>query len=195
MQKQFSLIALLIVVFASCKQQEKKQAEVTEEGIAFASLADAGIDSTIINKIDTAIRNGTYPNIHSLHIVHNNKLVYEKYWPGKDEHWGDDLGIRIHDKDSLHDIRSISKSIVSACVGIVIQQGKIKSIDQKVFDFFPEYKKLDTGLISSLTIKHLLTMSSGLVWNEEVPYDNPEAAAGRSVPGYFAHSNRLIPNG
>ena len=111
MPKQFSLIALLIVVFASCKQQEKKQAEVTEEGIAFASLADAGIDSTIINKIDTAIRNGTYPNIHSLHIVRNNKLVYEKYWPGKDESWGDDLGIRIHDTDSLHDIRSISKRI------------------------------------------------------------------------------------
>jgi len=84
-------------------------------------------------------------------------------------------------KDSLHDIRSISKSIVSACVGIAIQQGKIKSIDQKVFDFFPEYKRLDTGLISSLTIKHLLTMSSGLRWNEEVPYDNPENSEIRMI--------------
>jgi CubicO group peptidase (beta-lactamase class C family) len=171
---QSSLFTLLIFVFGSCTQDENKQPELTEEGFALVSMTDAGIDSAIINKIDTAIRNGTYPNIHSLHIVRNNKLVYEKYWPGKDESWGNDLGIRIHERDSLHDIRSISKSIVSACVGIAIQQGKIKSIDQKVFDFFPEYKKLDTGLISSLTIKHLLTMSSGLVWNEEVPYDNPE---------------------
>jgi len=174
MSRQSSLIALLIFVFASCTQHEKKQSESTEEGIAFASMADAGINSAIINKIDTAIRNGTYPNIHSLHIVRNNKLVYEKYWPGKDESWGDDLDIRIHDKDSLHDIRSISKSIVSACVGIAIEQGKIKSVDQKVFDFFPEYAKLDTGIKSALTIKHLLTMSSGLVWNEDVPYDDPE---------------------
>ncbi len=174
MSNQSLLMALLIFVFASCEQQEKKRTTVAEEGIVFGSMADAGMDSVLINKIDTAIRNGTYPNIHSLHIVRNNRLVYENYWPGNDEIWGDGLGIRIHGKDSLHDIRSISKSVVSACVGIAIQQGKIKSIDQKVFDFFPEYKKLDTGLISSLTVKHLLTMSSGLVWNEEVPYDNPE---------------------
>ena len=174
MSNQSLLVALLIFVFASCAEQGKKQFTSSEEGIEFASMADVGIDSVSISKIDAAIRNGTYPNIHSLHIVRNNKLVYENYWPGKDETWGDDLGIRIHGRDSLHDVRSISKSVISACVGIAIQQGKIKSIDQKVFDFFPEYKKLDTGLISSLTIKHLLTMSSGLVWNEEVPYDNPE---------------------
>jgi CubicO group peptidase (beta-lactamase class C family) len=181
MSGQSSLIILLIFVFTSCTQQEKKQTTRSEEGIVFASLSDEGIDSILINKIDTAVSNGTYPNIHSLHIVRNNKLLYEKYWQGKDESWGDNLGIRIHDKDSLHDIRSISKSVVSACVGIAIQQGKIKSIDQKVFDFFPEYKKLDTGLISLLTIKHLLTMSSGLVWNEDVPYDNPENSEIRMI--------------
>ena len=181
MPGQSSLIVLLIFVFARCTEQGKKQIKSSEEGIACASMDEVGIDSILINKIDTAIRNGTYPNIHSLLIVGNNKLVYENYWPGKDESWGDDLGIRIHGKDSLHDIRSISKSVVSACVGIAIQQGKIKSIDQKVFDFFPEHKKLDTGLISSLTIKHLLTMSSGLAWNEEVPYDNPENSEIRMI--------------
>src|SRR4030095_7458536 len=77
--------------------------------------------------------------------------------------------------------RSISKSIVSACIGIAIQQGKIKSIDQKIFDFFPEYAKQDTGLKSLLTIKHLLTMSSGLTWNEEVPYNNPENSEIRMI--------------
>jgi CubicO group peptidase (beta-lactamase class C family) len=85
-----------------------------------------------------------------------------------------DLGVVAHGKDSLHDIRSISKSIVSACVGIAVQQGKIKSVDQKILDFFPGHEKLDTGVKSLLTIKHLLSMSSGLIWNEEVPYDNPE---------------------
>jgi len=123
--------------------------------------------------MEMAIENGTYPNIHSVLISHHGKLVYEKYWPGKDERWGDSLGVIIHAKDSLHDIRSISKSIVSACVGIAIQQRKIKSADQKVVDFFPEYAKQDTGIKSLLTVKHLLTMSSGLTWNEDVPYDNP----------------------
>jgi CubicO group peptidase (beta-lactamase class C family) len=165
---------LLLLAPVSSLSQDKKQPAEIEDGIRIASMADVGIDSTVISKIDTAIRNGTYPNIHSLLIVRNNALVYEKYWKGKDEHWGNDVGITIHAKDSLHDIRSISKSIVSACVGIAMQQGKIKSVDQKVFDFFPEYAKLDTGLKSLLTIKDLLTMSSGLAWNEDVPYDNPE---------------------
>ena len=133
-----------------------------------------GIDSSIIHSLEVAIENGTYPNIHSVLISHHGKLLYEKYWAGKDEHWGDNLGVTIHAKDSLHDIRSISKSVVSACVGIAIRQGKIKSADQRVFDFFPEYARQDTGIKSLLTIKHLLTMSSGLTWNEDVPYDNPE---------------------
>jgi CubicO group peptidase (beta-lactamase class C family) len=140
-----------------------------------------GIDSSIIHSMEVAIGNGTYPNIHSVLISHHGKLVYEKYWEGKDEYWGNDVGITIHAKDSLHDIRSISKSIVSACVGIAIQQGEIKSIDQKVFDFFPEYAKQDTGLKSLLTIKHLLTMSSGLAWNEDLPYDNPENSEIRMI--------------
>jgi len=172
--KNLACYLLAILFFANCGPQEKEQRSENDEGITAASMQDEGIDSSIINKIDIAVTNGTYPNIHSLLIVRNYKLVYEKYWPGKDQRWGDDLGIRMHGKDSLHDIRSISKSIVSACIGIAIEQGKIKSVDQKIFDFFPEYAKLDTGLISSLTIVHLLSMSSGLVWNEDIPYDNPE---------------------
>ena len=140
-KNSFLYLSLLLFAFASCLPQNKKQPPETEDGIPVASMADVGIDSAVISKIDTAIRNGTYPNIHSLLIVRNGALVYEKYWPGKDEHWGNEVGVTIHAKDSLHDIRSISKSIVSACVGIAVQQGKIKSVDQKVFDFFPEYAK------------------------------------------------------
>jgi len=175
MQTKSLLFYLLILFFfSSCDQQEKKQSAVNDEGIAVASMADVGIDSSIVNKIDTAITNGTYPNIHSLLITRNSKLVYEKYWPGKDQSWGDNFDLINHGKDSLHDIRSISKSVVSACVGIAIKQGKIKSVDQKVLDFFPEYTKLDTGIKSLLTIKHLLTMTPGFVWNEGIPYSNLE---------------------
>jgi CubicO group peptidase (beta-lactamase class C family) len=172
---------LILLPLVSCLPQDKKQTVETEEGISLASMTDAGMDSAIITKIDTAIGNGTYPNIHSLLIARNNKLLHEKYWPGKDESWGRDLGIIPHGKDSLHDIRSISKSVVSACIGIAIQQGKIKSVDQKVFEFFPEYAKLDTGIKSSLLIKHLLVMNSGFAWNEEVPYDNPENSEVRMI--------------
>jgi hypothetical protein len=112
----FYLLVLLLFL-ASCMEQSKKPGD-TVEGITLTSMTDAGIDSSVINNIDTAVRNGTYPNIHSLLIARNNKLLYEKYWPGKDESWGEDLGIIIHGIDSLHDIRSISKSIVSSCIAL-----------------------------------------------------------------------------
>lgn len=124
------------------------------------------LDSAVIRRMETAIENGIYPNTHSLLIVRNDKILYEHYWAGKDKKNGNYSGIIPHGIDSLHEIQSVTKSIVSACIGIALQQGKIKSIDQKVFDFFPEYAAQDTGLKSALTIRNLLTMTTGLSWNE-----------------------------
>ena len=55
-------------------------------------MTDAGIDSSVISQIDTAIRNGIYPNIHGLLIARGNKLLYEKYRAGKDQSWTMTLG-------------------------------------------------------------------------------------------------------
>src|SRR6266498_5597596 len=100
--KRLFYLPVLLFSLGSCAQQHKNQPAEIEDGIRIASMADVGIDSTVINKIDTAVSNGTYHNIHSLLIVRNNLLVHERYWPGKDESWGTNLGITIHSKDSLH---------------------------------------------------------------------------------------------
>lgn len=144
------------------------------DGIKTATLSEVGMDTSIANELTNRIIAGYYPNIHSLLIYKDNKLAYENYFKGKDEYWGKDLGVIEHSINDLHGIRSISKSVVSACIGIAITQGKIKNVDQKVFDFFREYAAYDTGMIKGLSIKHLLTMTAGWKWNEEVPYDNPE---------------------
>jgi len=141
--------------------------------LTFQQANSQTTDSTIIHAMEIAIENSTYPNIHSILIAHNNKIVYEKYWQGKDRKESVDLGIIPHGVDSLHAMQSISKSVTSACIGIAIAQGKIKSINQKVFDFFPEYKVQDTGLKSTITIKDLLTMTAGFQWNEE-DYNSPD---------------------
>ena len=172
---------LLIFLHGIPGNSQQKHQRPKDQEFTWASLSEAGFNPELLNKIDTAITNGTFPNIHSLLIAKDNKLVFEKYWPGKDELWGVNRGIMAHGRDSLHDIRSVSKSIVSACFGILLQQGKIKSVNQKIFDFFPEYAKQDTGLKSLLTIEHLLTMSSGLKWNEDIPYDNPENSEIRMI--------------
>jgi len=173
MLKSILYLFIFSCLFSACgSNNNTKTLAADNQDIRF--IATEGIDTGIIRSMEEVIQNNEYPNIHSVLIAHNNKLIYENYWPGQDESWGDKLGNIKHSKDDLHDVRSISKSIVSACVGIAIEQGKIKSVDQKVFEFFPEFKKQDTGLKAALTIKHLLTMTSGLKWNEDIPYDNPE---------------------
>jgi len=176
----YFFLFLFIFLFA-CSGSKQTSHKLVATEFEVASLADVGIETSLINKMDSQIINGTYPNIHSVLIAKNNKLVFEKYYTGKDENWGDNLGVRTHHRDSLHDIRSVSKSIVSACIGIAIVQGRIKSVNEKVLDFFPEFKSLDTGLKSQLTIRHLLTMSTGLVWNEEVPYTDSNKSEIRMI--------------
>ncbi|WP_332736177.1 serine hydrolase domain-containing protein [Flavihumibacter sp.] len=178
MLKKLTLGILCLVLMGFLKGQDTKtysgKPVNLNDGIQTATLAEVGFNIGLIEELNKQLDAGVYPNIHSVLIYKNDKLVFEKYYRGKDELWGDDLGVIEHRAGDLHDIRSISKSVVSACIGIAIDQGKIKSIDQKVFDFFKEYSVYDTGMKKELSIKHLLMMTSGLEWNEDVPYDNPE---------------------
>jgi CubicO group peptidase (beta-lactamase class C family) len=171
----FLLIVLFTALLSACTTTTTVTGidNTPENDLSLGSLKLAGFDSIQISRMTQAIAQQEYPNIHSVLIVKNKKLVYERYFPGNDEIWGNSIGMVNHTKDSLHDVRSISKSVVSACIGIAIAQGKIKSEDQKVWDFFPEYADLNTGEKSNLTIRHLLTMSSGLEWNENIPYSDP----------------------
>lgn len=83
-------------------------------------------------------------------IIKDDSIRYEQYWEG----YGD---------SSLSNSFSMAKSIVGLLIGVAIDEGKIKSIDQPVGDYIPEFKEGDK---SKITIRHLLMMSSGLDWNE-----------------------------
>ena len=91
----------------------------------------------------------------ALVVIKGNKLLFEKYW-------GE------YSKDSKTNSFSVAKSFTSLCIGAAIQEGKIKSVHQKISDFLPEFK---TGEKSSVTIKDLLTMSSGIDFGES--YGDP----------------------
>jgi len=114
-------------------------------------------------------------NVHAVLVVRHGKLVFEQYFTGDDEHLGRSAGIVTFGPTVRHDERSVSKSVVSLVMGIAVDHGWIKSIDAPVFSFFPEYASLSTPEKSRITIRDLLTMSSGLEWHEEdVPYTSPD---------------------
>jgi CubicO group peptidase (beta-lactamase class C family) len=71
-------------------------------------------------------------------------------------------------------MRSVSKSVTSLLVGIAFDRGLLTDLDASVFSFFPEYEALRTPEKDRITLRHLLTMSSGLAWNETtLPYTDP----------------------
>jgi CubicO group peptidase (beta-lactamase class C family) len=95
-------------------------------------------------------------------VVKNDSLIHEQYW---DRFSG----------DSRSNSFSMAKTFVSILIGAAIDEGKIKSVDQPVGDFLPEFKEGDN---SKLSIKHLLTMSSGINFDENYvsPFAYPAQA-------------------
>ena len=169
MKELFLTIFLLISIKLFAQPGSPYQYRIPpqlNDGLQTASLSDVRIDSNKIIELTNKILSNTYVNIHSLLIVRDNKLVYENYFPGKEDPFYGDTSIINHDRDYIHEIRSVTKSVISACVGIAISQGKIKSVNERVFDYFPEYSKYDTGMKKNMTIRDLLTMSSGIQWRE-----------------------------
>jgi CubicO group peptidase (beta-lactamase class C family) len=112
---------------------------------------------------------------HSLLIVKDQKLVFEEYWPGVDLEPGTLSPVeRSFDRRTLHYVASVSKSITSALVGIALDRGLIASVEDSLFSFFPDYTDLKREDNGQITLKHLLSFSSGYDWNEHVyGFDDP----------------------
>jgi CubicO group peptidase (beta-lactamase class C family) len=112
-------------------------------------------------------------NIHSILVVKDGKLAFEKYFNGADQDWGTDLGTVKFDLNTRHDLRSVSKSVTSALIGIAIDSGKLPGIEATVPELFPEYVDHIAPDKRALTLEHMLTMSAGLSWFEPIDYTNP----------------------
>jgi CubicO group peptidase (beta-lactamase class C family) len=114
------------------------------------------------------------PNIHSVLVVRRGSLVFEHYRRGVDQRGGRALGEVAHGPDVKHDVRSVSKSVVSLLVGIALDRKLIANIDQTVFTFFPQYGSLRSPAKERISLRHLLTMSSGIAWNQNIPYTDAQ---------------------
>jgi CubicO group peptidase (beta-lactamase class C family) len=122
-------------------------------------------------------------NIHAVLVARGGKLVFERYLRGSDEIPGGIYGRRVEnvtfDADTLHNIKSASKCVASLALGIAIDRGLIRSVNEPIFSFFPELSDLRSPEKDRIQLVHALTMSMGLKWVEATPatgdYDNDES--------------------
>lgn len=98
-----------------------------------------------------------YNNITGIVIQKDGETRYERYFQG-------------FSADNAAHVFSVTKSVFSALIGIAISQGAIQSVEQKVLDFFPDYRVLPgETTIQNVTIKNLLTMTAPYKYETE-PY-------------------------
>ena len=147
----------------------------TNDGWETAALQDVGIRPAPLRELLDLIDGTDGHLIHSLLIVKDQKLVFEGYWPGSDLNpVGLDPVEKDFDRETLHYVASVSKSITSALAGIAFDEGFIGSVEEPVFDHFPDHVDLRTDQTAQITLKHLLSFSSGFHWNEFVyGFDDP----------------------
>ncbi|MFC2118804.1 serine hydrolase domain-containing protein [Bacteroidota bacterium] len=161
------LTGLLLLSFFSCTQAQNSDYKYSvpkklSDGWEVSSLEAEGIEPGPILEISAQIRDiDLMDNVLSMLIVKNGKLVHEVYSP-------------YCQRNTLHWMASITKSVSSTLIGIAIDKGFIKSVNESVVDLLPEYKNaLKDPKFRNISLKHIMTMTSGIEWNEQVSYNNP----------------------
>jgi CubicO group peptidase (beta-lactamase class C family) len=135
---------------ALCASCSKEQAEIPFEAYSWESSSpgNEGMDAGLLDS--AMIRASAYGFVDALLVIRNGSIVAEAYYNG-------------FTKDHPHNIKSVSKSILSAITGLVLDGSYGLELEDKMLDYFPEYNSggLDPRK-KDITIEHLLTMRMGI---------------------------------
>jgi CubicO group peptidase (beta-lactamase class C family) len=140
-----------------------------DDGLRVAAPSAVGFDAGALSGVLQGVHGGS-ANTHSVLVFRQGKLVAELYRPGSDRTiyslWSSHVNFERTDR---HDMRSISKSIVSLLYGILLARREVPGIETPVTSLYPEYTGLDDPSRRSIRIRHLLNMTAGLEWTEPSP--------------------------
>jgi CubicO group peptidase (beta-lactamase class C family) len=168
-----ALLAASTVVAQDAPPARYQAPPALGDGWPTASADSAGLDASRLAALTASVRAWPELGVHAILVERGGKLVYEEYFDGFDERWGEPLGRVAMTRESKHDLRSVTKTVVSALAGIALGAGAITSLDEPVIQWFPEFADLQTPDRRRVTLAHVLGMTSGLEWNEDIPYTDP----------------------
>ncbi|MBC8057836.1 MAG: serine hydrolase [Rhizobiales bacterium] len=143
------------------------------DGAHIAAKDDASVD---IDALCAAVRRIATPeaNLHGVVVERGGRLQLEAYFDGTDNPGGSLFSrAASFGPDDLHDVRSVTKSVMALLLGIAVDRGLVEGVDAPVLDYFPEHRDLAGTPKSRITLAHLLAMSSGLAWDESGGYVRP----------------------
>ncbi len=163
-------IALLGVAAVSRPGFRQARAQTSPAGLDVengpwptVSAEDAGIDPSLPDTLDAVI--AEYPAVTGIVVIRGGAIVTE--------HYRGDYG-----QDDPFDIRSVTKSVIGTLIGIAVQRGELSSLDATIGELIPD--RIPDGAdpeVAGITVRSLLTMTSGLEWDYRSDYERLEASA------------------
>lgn len=169
--------------------------------------AAVGLDAAILERLASEIGSGTYGYVDRMVVIRHGKVAWDRRWSWDYEQaYGDSARVRSplnqHDRTSpynyfsawwhpyyrkgdLHTLQSVTKTVTSVVIGTAVTRGEFPALDTPILTFF------DTTRVANLdprkrriTIRHLLTMTGGFDWNENLPYIDPNNS-GANLEGSY----------
>lgn len=151
---------------------------ISETDLPVASPEAEGVDAAALEKLDDYVAS-KMPELHSLVIVRNGNLVWERYIGGNErdlDFAGGDSGAEVpvgeaypasFDASQVHNVKSVTKCFMSALIGIAIAEGYIESVDTTIGELLRDHFTDEINpRKKEITVSHLLKMRSGLIWDE-----------------------------
>lgn len=191
-------ISLLLTPCAFAQKATPPSVPWPTHGWTKAAPASVGLDEQILLSFDRDLAGGKYMLVDSFHVFRCGYEVFARSYThdygqiyGKEANTKGPLNARLtgpynyfdpywhpyyHGTD-MHTMQSVSKTVTSVIYGIAITRGDFKAaLDTPVLKFFDNAKvKNVDDRKRRMTIKDVLTMTTGLQWNEDVPYDDPRS--------------------
>ena len=176
------------------------QTSMPTKGWPTATPQEVGLNAAVLDSIDAEITSGRYGYVDRMLVIRRGRIAYDKtYRHDYDRIYADSARtpgpLNAHDLTSaynyyspwwhpyyrrgdLHTLQSVTKTITSVVIGTAVTRGDFPSIDTPVLSFFDTTKVQNIDARKRrMTIRHVLTMTDGIDWNEGLPYTDPNNSA------------------
>ncbi len=159
------IVFLFLTTAFACDFQDEPT--IPESPWELAQPSEVGMDESRLILGDNKIKDGIYGFIKSLIIVKDDKLIFENYYSSTDRNF-------------MVDISGSTVAISSIAAGIALDQNFIPAIDTPIKDLLDDQTPFDDPLRAQITFEHLISMRTGIAWNELLrPSGDPQNSANR----------------
>lgn len=196
----FFLLTLSVAAPTSYPQTAYRQTQYPTKRWTVALPATVGLDAGALAEFDKEIAAGKYGYVDSFLVIRRGKMIFDRSYRhdyqriyGEEAKRHSALNARdpsgpynyfnswwhpFYRRGELHTLQSVTKTITSVIIGVAIARGDFPSIETPVMSFFDAAKVASVDERKRrLTVRHLLTMTGGFDWNENLPYNDPNNAA------------------